>query len=61
MNTAHRFTCFMPASLRDPTRRLFRAREQAVFADWNAVSHQRPAQHGIPADRFAREIVRFLM
>jgi len=37
----------------------YRAREAAVFTDWNAVFNPRPAQHGIAADRFAREIVRF--
>jgi hypothetical protein len=34
--------------------------QHAIFTDWEAVSHQRPAQHGIAADRCAREIGGFL-
>jgi hypothetical protein len=47
------------ASLRDHTCTWFRAIQPAVFADWNAVFRQRPAQPGIAVDRFAREIVAF--
>jgi hypothetical protein len=46
--------------LRDQTRAWFHAREHALFTDWNAVSPSAPAQPGIAADRFAREIAGFL-
>lgn len=37
INTAHWFTCFLPASLRNPIRTFFRAIQPDVFTHWNAV------------------------
>jgi len=41
-NTAHRFTCFVAASLRDQKRTWFRAIQPAVFTHWKAICAKRP-------------------
>ena len=48
------------ATLRDSTRRLFRAIERSFCRLESCILPSLPAQHAVAADRFARKIVRFL-
>jgi len=52
--------CFVPASLCDQARTLYRAVQQLFLPIGKPYSSQRPAQHGIAVDRCAREIGAFL-
>ncbi len=60
MNTAHRFTCCMPAARRAQTRRCSVPYGLPFLPIGMPYSTQRPAQPAVPADRCAHKIVGIL-